>query len=250
MFANAPRTDPVRIDDAVDRRRVRRRAAAAPAAETDRGRSTSERRTGEPSEQQLFGSQHSGSFRALLQGVGASLLVTTYQAGRVVMVRDGGDSLNSHFRALPTPMGVAFNGRDLAIGTRSEIIVFQNQPALTARLDPPDRHDGCFVVRRRHSTGDIRVHDLAWGDEGLWVVNTRFSCLATLDDEHSFVPRSATAVRQRARGRGPLPPQRARGDRRRAEVRHRARHHRRQPAAGASARPTAARSSTCRRARS
>jgi uncharacterized protein (TIGR03032 family) len=105
------------------------------------------------------------------------------------MVRDGGDSLNSHFRELPTPMGVAYNGRDLAIGTRSEIVVFQNQPALTARLDPPDRHDGCFVVRRRHSTGDIRVHDLAWGAEGLWVVNTRFSCLATLDDEHSFVPR-------------------------------------------------------------
>jgi uncharacterized protein (TIGR03032 family) len=86
-------------------------------------------------------------------------------------------------------MGVAYNGRDLAIGTRSEIMVFQNQPALSARLDPPGRHDGCFVVRHRHSTGDIRVHDLAWGAEGLWVVNTRFSCLATLDDQHSFVPR-------------------------------------------------------------
>ena len=49
------------------------------------------------------------------------------------MVRDGGDSLNSHFRSLPTPMGVAFNGRDLAIGTRSEIMVFQNQPASDAR---------------------------------------------------------------------------------------------------------------------
>ena len=86
-------------------------------------------------------------------------------------------------------MGVAYNGRDLSIGTRSEIMVFQNQPALSAVLDPPDRHDGCFVVRHRHSTGDIRVHDLAWGDEGLWVVNTRFSCLATLDADHSFVPR-------------------------------------------------------------
>jgi uncharacterized protein (TIGR03032 family) len=104
-------------------------------------------------------------------------------------VREAGDGLNSHFRALPMPMGVAYNGRDLAIGTRSEIMVFQNQPALAARLDPPDRHDGCFVVRTRHSTGDIRVHDLAWGADGLWVVNTRFSCLATLDTQHSFVPR-------------------------------------------------------------
>ena len=36
---------------------------------------------------------------------------------------------------------------------------------------------------------DIRIHDLAWAKNELWVVNTRFSCLATLDDEHSFVPR-------------------------------------------------------------
>jgi uncharacterized protein (TIGR03032 family) len=182
VFARAPRTDPVRIDDSADRR-ARRVAPPPPAPLVDGPASA------EPSEQELFGSQYSGSFRALLQQAGASLLVTTYQAGRVVLVREGGDSLNSHFRALPTPMGVAYNGRDLAIGTRSEVVVFQNQPALTTRLDPPDRHDGCFVVRRRHSTGDIRVHDLAWGDEGLWVVNTRFSCLATLDDQHSFVPR-------------------------------------------------------------
>jgi uncharacterized protein (TIGR03032 family) len=125
----------------------------------------------------------------MLQTLGASLLVTTYQAGRLIMLRDTEDGLNSHFRSLPTPMGVAYDGRRLAIGTRAEIMVFQNQPALASRLDPPDRHDGCFVIRHRHTTGDIRVHDLAWGDEGLWVVNTRFSCLATLDDEHSFVPR-------------------------------------------------------------
>ena len=181
VFAQVPRTDPVRIDDSADRRRTAPPAAPpAPAADAD---------SHDPTEQELFGSQHTGSFRALLQAAGASLLVTTYQAGRVVMVRDAGDSLNSHFRALPTPMGVAYNGRDLAIGTRSEIMVFQNQPALAARLDPPDRHDGCFVVRTRHSTGDIRVHDLAWGADGLWVVNTRFSCLATLDTRHSFVPR-------------------------------------------------------------
>jgi uncharacterized protein (TIGR03032 family) len=30
---------------------------------------------------------------------------------------------------------------------------------------------------------------MAWGGEGLWFVNTRFSCLCTLDRTHSFVPR-------------------------------------------------------------
>jgi uncharacterized protein (TIGR03032 family) len=85
-------------------------------------------------------------------------------------------------------MGVAYDGRRLAIGTRAEIAVFQNQADLTKRLDPPDRHDACFVIRNRHATGDIRVHDLAWADDGLWMANTRFSCLSTLDEEHSFIP--------------------------------------------------------------
>ncbi len=142
-----------------------------------------------PSVEELFHSNHTGSFATLLRTLGASLLITTYQAGRVILVRHTEDSLNTHFRSLATPMGVAYDGRRLAIGTKSEIAVFQNQPELGRRLDPPGRHDGCFVIRNRHATGDIRVHDLAWAEDGLWIVNTRFSCLATLDGEHSFVPR-------------------------------------------------------------
>ena len=34
-----------------------------------------------------------------------------------------------------------------------------------------------------------RVHELAWAGDELWLVNTAFSCLCTLDLEHSFVPR-------------------------------------------------------------
>jgi hypothetical protein len=39
---------------------------------------------------------HSTNFPALLRRLGASLLVTTYQAGKLVMVRDEGDNLNAH----------------------------------------------------------------------------------------------------------------------------------------------------------
>jgi uncharacterized protein (TIGR03032 family) len=143
----------------------------------------------EPTPEVLFRSASTASFRELLAGLGASLAVTTYQAGRLILLRESGGSVNSHFRALDTPMGIAYDGRRLAVGTRTEVVVFQNQPALAARCDPPGSHDGCFVARTRHMTGDLRVHDLAWADDGLWLVNTRFSCLATLDDEHSFVPR-------------------------------------------------------------
>ncbi|MEZ4519423.1 MAG: TIGR03032 family protein [Chloroflexota bacterium] len=46
------------------------------------------------------------------------------------------------------------------------------------------------MPRRIHVTGDIDIHEMAWAaDNELWIVNTRFGCLCTLDDDHSFVPR-------------------------------------------------------------
>ena len=43
--------------------------------------------------------------------------MTTYQAGKLVMVRDEGDHLNTHFRGFQAPMGLAFDGSRLAVGT-------------------------------------------------------------------------------------------------------------------------------------
>src|SRR6516162_6435418 len=64
---------------------------------------------------------HTTNFPALLRQLGASLLVTTYQAGKLVMVRDEGDHLNTHFRALQAPMGLALNGGRLAVGTTIQV---------------------------------------------------------------------------------------------------------------------------------
>src|SRR5436853_5625458 len=55
-------------------------------------------------------SAHTPNFPALLRQLGASLLVTTYQAGKLVVVRDEGDRRNTHFRAFPAPMGLALGG--------------------------------------------------------------------------------------------------------------------------------------------
>jgi uncharacterized protein (TIGR03032 family) len=133
---------------------------------------------------------HTPNFPALLRQLGASLLVTTYQAGKLVMVRDEGDHLNTHFRTFPAPMGMALAGDRLAIGTSLQVWQYVNVPAVAARLDPPGRHDACFLPRSSHVTGNIHIHEMAWGAGGeLWVVNTRFSCLCTLDGSASFAPR-------------------------------------------------------------
>jgi uncharacterized protein (TIGR03032 family) len=146
---------------------------------------------------------HTPNFPALLRQLGASLLVTTYQAGKLVLVRDEGDHLNTHFRVFQAPMGMALDGDRLAVGTTIQVWEYVNVPAVAARLAPPGRHDACYLPRSSHVTGNIQVHEMAWGEsphprplspEGrgeptLWVVNTRFSCLCTLDRSASFAPR-------------------------------------------------------------
>ena len=133
---------------------------------------------------------HTPNFPALLRQLGASLLVTTYQAGKLVLVRDEGDHLNTHFRAFQAPMGMALTGDRLAIGTKIQVWEFVDVPAVTPKLDPPGPHDACFLPRSSHVTGNIQIHEMAWGTGGeLWVVNTRFSCLCTLDGSASFAPR-------------------------------------------------------------
>src|SRR3954466_1654668 len=133
---------------------------------------------------------HTANFPALLRYLGSSLLVTTYQAGKLVIVRDEGDHLKTHFRVFPAPMGRALDGERLAIGTTMQVWEYVNVPAVCARLEPAGRHDACYLPRSCHVTGNIQVHEMAYGAGGeLWAVNTRFSCLCTLDRSASFAPR-------------------------------------------------------------
>src|SRR5687767_47462 len=73
---------------------------------------------------------HTPNFPALLRQLGASLLVTTYQAGKLVIVRDEGDHLNAHFRVFQAPMGMALDGDRLAVGTKIQVWEFVNVPAV------------------------------------------------------------------------------------------------------------------------
>ncbi len=86
-------------------------------------------------------------------------------------------------------MGLAADATRLAVGTGQEIRQYRNMTPVCRRLEPPGRHDACFLDRAVHVTGDIDIHEMAWAGDELWFVNTRFSCLCTLNGIHSFVPR-------------------------------------------------------------
>lgn len=134
-------------------------------------------------------SVHTTSFPPLLDHLGVSIFVTTYQAGKLVVLRADGGVLNTHFRGFSKPMGLALDRDRLAVGTTLQIWEFHNVPAVTRRLEPAGKHDACFLPRRSHVTGDVQIHEMAWAGNELWFVNTRFSCLCTIDGQNSFVPR-------------------------------------------------------------
>ena len=129
------------------------------------------------------------SFVALLHELGASLLVSTYQANKLLVVRAHQGGLSTLVRTFDKPMGLAADARRLALGTRDQVWFLRNAPDLAPRVEPAGLHDACYVPRACHVTGDIAVHELAWAGDELWAVNTRFSCLCTLHPDYSFVPR-------------------------------------------------------------
>lgn len=86
-------------------------------------------------------------------------------------------------------MGIAVAPGRFALGTRDAVLDYRDLPPLAATLEPEGSHDACYLPRNVHFTGDIAVHELAFAGEELWLVATGFSCLGTLDESHSFVPR-------------------------------------------------------------
>lgn len=134
-------------------------------------------------------SVNTSSFASLLERLGISLAVSTYQAGKLMLLRARNGKLNAHFRTFSMPMGVAGNRHRLVVGSRTSILDFRNDSSAAKKINPSGSCDTCYLTRRMHVTGDIRIHDVALAGDEIWFVNTRFSCLCTLDQEHSFVPR-------------------------------------------------------------
>lgn len=145
-------------------------------------------------------SVHTASFAQILERFGISVLVTTYQAGKLMILRSDGGVVNTHFRNFSKPMGLALAGNRLAIGTAREVVEYLNVPEVAPKLEPAAKHDACFLPRFGLATGEVLMHEMAWvrtppgarlpkETAEVCFVNTRFSCLCTLDPMFSFVPR-------------------------------------------------------------
>ncbi|MCW2966990.1 MAG: repeat-containing protein [Solirubrobacteraceae bacterium] len=149
------------------------------------------RAAGQASGAEALASVSTTTVAQALTQLGGSLLISTYQTGKLVCARAQAGALNTHFRDYDKPMGIAVAPGRIALGTRTEVWDLRNMPEAAPKVEPAGTHDACYLPRNRHVTGDISVHDLAFAGGELWLVATAFSCLATLDAHHSFVPRWA-----------------------------------------------------------
>jgi hypothetical protein len=112
------------------------------------------------------------SFVELLHRLGASLLVSTYQANKLLAVRASGRGRSTLVRTFDRPMGLPVDGGRLALGTRKEVWFLRNAPDIARRSStkkpsnsttdgvnpgagPVPRNLGLMRGRSSHLNGDL-----------------------------------------------------------------------------------------------
>ena len=129
--------------------------------------------------------QASPGFAAWLHATGSALAVSTYQIGKLFLIgAPEPDRLSVPERTFPRCLGVVSSGTSLYLAGAHNILRFENVVPPGQQLEG---HDAVFVPRVSWYTGDVFAHDLGVLPSGRPVfVNTLFSCLATVDEKHSF----------------------------------------------------------------
>lgn len=139
---------------------------------------------------ELFALTSSRHFPHWLAATGGGIGFSTYQAGKLFLIGNKPDGQLSIFeRSFERAMGltVSDDGRSLALATQYQIQRFDN--VLPQGQGTPDGHDALYAPHAAWVTGDLDVHDMAFGADGRPIfVNTLFGCIATVSDGHSFKP--------------------------------------------------------------
>lgn len=129
----------------------------------------------------------SAHFLAFLDEMRLSLAVSTYQTNRLFLFGLKPDGRLSIFeRLFDRPMGFCADSERLYLATRYQVWRLDN---ILAPGETSDGYDRLYVPRAGFITGDLDIHDMALAKDGSLVfVNTRYSCVAGLSEQHSFRP--------------------------------------------------------------
>ena len=133
------------------------------------------------------------------QDLGVSLLVSTYQSGRLIVGAGRRRQPQHPLPRLPEPDGHRRRRRPAWPSAPSATSGSSaTSPRSAGKLAAGGKHDACFLPRTGHVTGDIGVHELAWA--GGRAVGRQHPLLLPV---HASTPSTASC---RAGGRRSSPP--------------------------------------------
>jgi uncharacterized protein (TIGR03032 family) len=136
----------------------------------------------------LRGASADTKFLALLSDLRISVLAAI-RPGAIVAAGCEGNGLVLSCTPIAQPMGLAWNGKLLAVGGRRDITVFAPSTRLAEHFPGRERvHDVLFVPTALYRTGECMIHEMAIDGPSVAFVNTQFSCLARADGTQSFAP--------------------------------------------------------------
>jgi len=136
-----------------------------------------------------FNCSYSGQSMELLDRLGISLILSTYQAGKVIILSSDGKKMYQLVRDFIRPMGIALKDQMMALAGALGVTVFRTDPRLAQTYpEKPDTYDAFYFPTTLFRTDYIDIHDIAFTNKGLVGVNTSFSCLSRLDGQYSFYP--------------------------------------------------------------
>jgi uncharacterized protein (TIGR03032 family) len=133
--------------------------------------------------------EYSYSLPELLERLGLSVVLSTYQAGRAVSLGVYQGELRVGFAHFDQAMGLTRTPKGIAVGTRQGVWNLAASVDVAPQIKPEGERDAAFLARSYHLTGPILGHDLICSQGRLWMVNTLFNCVATIEENWSFVPR-------------------------------------------------------------
>ncbi|MPL99800.1 hypothetical protein SDC9_46021 [bioreactor metagenome] len=138
-----------------------------------------------------FAISYTPEFASVLREINCSLAISTYQAGKVIFICPGEKfKLLQIPASFKKPMGLAFQNDQMAVATVNEIHIYSKNRSMAGSFaERPGFYDALYLPRAVFCCGDTDLHDLSFGEGGLWAVNTMFSCLSTFDVKNSFSPR-------------------------------------------------------------
>jgi uncharacterized protein (TIGR03032 family) len=127
----------------------------------------------------------------LMLKLNCSIAITTYQAGKLVLTSPSDENRLSILpRTFAKPMGFDVDGDRIVLATKDEVIFFENSRDLAVHYpNKKNTYDSLFLPRATFYTGQVDMHDIALGKEGIWAINTSFSCLCLVTGNYNFIPK-------------------------------------------------------------